>query len=409
MSLAERALALHKENQGKISVQSKVPVKNRDDLSLAYTPGVAEACKKIHQNPEMVWEYTSRGNLIAVVTDGTAVLGLGDIGPEAGMPVMEGKCVLFKTFAGIDAFPLCLDTKEVEKIVETVKLVSPTIGGVNLEDIAAPRCFEIEERLKKETDIFIFHDDQHGTAIVVTAALINALKLVGKKMGEVKIAVNGAGAAGMALSRLLLDMGAKEIVLCDSKGAIYAGRREGMNSYKEEIAARTNREKARTLAEALKGADAFIGVSVAGAVTPEMVKGMAKDAIVLAMANPVPEIYPEEARAAGAKVVGTGRSDFPNQINNVLAFPGVLRGALDVRARDINEPMKIAAALAIAGLVNESELNPDFIITDVFDTRVAPVVAAAVARAAIESGVARVKRDPVEVAEHTKKLVQEIR
>ncbi|MCG0277803.1 MAG: NAD-dependent malic enzyme [Thermanaeromonas sp.] len=405
MDLRTKALALHKENQGKIAIQSKVAVKNREDLSLAYTPGVAEPCKEIHQNKELVWEYTSRGNLIAVVTDGSAVLGLGDIGPEAALPVMEGKCVLFKTFAGVDAFPLCLATQDVDKIVETVKLISPTIGGVNLEDISAPRCFAIEERLKKETDIPIFHDDQHGTAIVVAAALINALKVVDKEMAEVKIVINGAGAAGIAVTKLLLDMGAGDIILCDSKGAIYRGRVEGMNPYKEEIAHKTNREGAKTLAEALKGADVFIGLSVGGAVTQDMVRSMAKDSIVLAMANPVPEIYPEEAKAAGAKVVGTGRSDFPNQINNVLAFPGVLRGALDVRARDINEKMKIAAACALAALVDEERLSPDFIITDVFDPRVAPAVASAVARAAMESGVARVKKDPKEVEENTRRIV----
>ncbi|SMB97579.1 malate dehydrogenase (oxaloacetate-decarboxylating) [Thermanaeromonas toyohensis ToBE] len=405
MDLRTKALTLHKENKGKIAIQSKVAVKNREDLSLAYTPGVAEPCKEIHQNKELVWEYTSRGNLIAVVTDGSAVLGLGDIGPEAALPVMEGKCVLFKTFAGVDAFPLCLATKDVDKIVETVKLISPTIGGVNLEDISAPRCFAIEERLKKETDIPIFHDDQHGTAIVVAAALINALKVVEKKMAEVKVVINGAGAAGIAVTKLLLDMGAGDIILCDSKGALYRGRLEGMNPYKEEIAHKTNREGAKTLPEALKGADVFIGLSVGGAVTQDMVRSMAKDAIVLAMANPVPEIYPEEAKLAGAKVVGTGRSDFPNQINNVLAFPGVLRGALDVRARDINEKMKIAAAHALAALVDEERLGPDFIITDVFDSRVAPAVAAAVARAAMESGVARVKRDPKEVEENTRKIV----
>lgn len=409
MDLRTQALALHRDYRGKIALQTKVTVKNREELSLAYTPGVAEPCKEIHQNRELVWEYTARGNLIAVVTDGSAVLGLGDIGPEAALPVMEGKCVLFKTFAGVDAFPLCLATKDVDKIVETVKLISPTIGGVNLEDISAPRCFAIEERLKKEADIPIFHDDQHGTAIVVAAALINALKVVGKKMADVKIVINGAGAAGVAVTKLLGDMGVGDIVLCDSKGALYRGRAEGMNAYKEDIANRTNREGAKTLAEAFKGADAFIGLSVGGSVTQDMVKSMARDPIVLAMANPVPEIYPEEAKAAGAKVVGTGRSDFPNQINNVLAFPGVLRGALEVRARDINDQMKIAAAYALAALVDEEKLGPDFIIPGVFDTRVAPAVAAAVARAAMESGVARVKRDPQEVEEHTRQMVKNLK
>lgn len=406
MDIRARALALHREAQGKIAVISKVRVQSREDLSLAYTPGVAEPCKEIHRDPDLVWEYTSRGNLVAVVTDGSAVLGLGDIGPEAALPVMEGKCVLFKIFGGVDAIPVCLATQDVDQIVATVKLMAPGLGGVNLEDISAPRCFEVEERLKKETDIPIFHDDQHGTAIVVAAALINAAKVVGKELKELKIVINGAGAAGIATTKLLLSLGIREIILCDRKGAIYAGRQEGMNPYKEEIALQTNREKAESLVEAMKGADAFVGLSAAGAVNQEMVRSMAENAIVLAMANPVPEIYPEEAKAAGAKVVGTGRSDFPNQINNVLAFPGVLRGALDVRARDINEDMKIAAAYAIAGLIDEKDLQPDYIITDVFDARVAPAVAAAVANAAMESGVARLQKEPAEVAEHTKRLVQ---
>lgn len=390
MDLRTRALALHRENKGKVGIRSKVELKDKDDLGLAYTPGVAEPCKEIHQDKDLVWEYTFRGNVIAVVSDGSAVLGLGNIGPEAALPVMEGKCVLFKSFAGVDAFPLCLATQDVDEIVETVKRVSPTIGGVNLEDIAAPRCFEVEERLKKETDIPIFHDDQHGTAIVVAAAMINALKVVDKKWSDIRVVVNGAGAAGMAITNLLLSMGAGDVILCDSRGAIYEGRTEGMNPYKEEISKRSNRDRAKTLAEAVKGADAFLGVSVGGALTQDMVRTMADDAIVLAMANPVPEIYPDEAKAAGAKVVGTGRSDFPNQINNVLAFPGVFRGALDVRARDINEEMKIAAARALADLVDDSPLSPDFIITDVFDERVAPAVAAAVAQAARETGVARI-------------------
>lgn len=390
MDLRTRALALHRENKGKVGIRSKVELKDKDDLGLAYTPGVAEPCKEIHQDKDLVWEYTFRGNVIAVVSDGSAVLGLGNIGPEAALPVMEGKCVLFKSFAGVDAFPLCLATQDVDEIVETVKRVSPTIGGVNLEDIAAPRCFEVEERLKKETDIPIFHDDQHGTAIVVAAAMINALKVVDKKWSDIRVVVNGAGAAGMAITNLLLSMGAGDVILCDSRGAIYEGRTEGMNPYKEEISKRSNRDRAKTLAEAVKGADAFLGVSVGGALTQDMVRTMADDAIVLAMANPVPEIYPDEAKAAGAKVVGTGRSDFPNQINNVLAFPGVFRGALDVRARDINEEMKIAAARALADLVDDSQLSPDFIITDVFDERVAPAVAAAVAQAAKETGVARI-------------------
>jgi malate dehydrogenase (oxaloacetate-decarboxylating) len=390
MDIRTKALALHRDNKGKIAIQSKIELKGKEDLGLAYTPGVAEPCKEIHRDKNLVWEYTFKGNIIAVVTDGSAVLGLGNIGPEAALPVMEGKCVLFKKFGNVDAFPLCLGTQDVDKIVETVKLVSPTLGGINLEDISAPRCFEIEKRLKKEIDIPVFHDDQHGTAIVVAAAMINALKVVKKTLKDIKIVVNGAGAAGMAITNLLMNMGAGDVILCDSKGAIYQGRAEGMNPYKEEIAQRTNKEGAKTLAEALQGADAFIGVSVGGALTQDMVRTMAQDAIVMAMANPVPEIYPDEAKAAGAKVVGTGRSDFPNQINNVLAFPGIFRGALDVRARDINEEMKIAAANALASLVSEDKLGPDFIITDVFDPRVGSIVAKAVAKAAIDSGVARV-------------------
>ena len=390
MDIRTKALALHRDNKGKIAIQSKIELKGKEDLGLAYTPGVAEPCKEIHRDKNLVWEYTFKGNIIAVVTDGSAVLGLGNIGPEAALPVMEGKCVLFKKFGNVDAFPLCLGTQDVDKIVETVKLVSPTLGGINLEDISAPRCFEIEKRLKKEIDIPVFHDDQHGTAIVVAAAMINALKVVKKTLKDIKIVVNGAGAAGMAITNLLMNMGAGDVILCDSKGAIYQGRAEGMNPYKEEIAQRTNKEGAKTLAEALQGADAFIGVSVGGVLTQDMVRTMAQDAIVMAMANPVPEIYPDEAKAAGAKVVGTGRSDFPNQINNVLAFPGIFRGALDVRARDINEEMKIAAANALASLVSEDKLGPDFIITDVFDPRVGSVVAKAVAKAAIDSGVDRV-------------------
>lgn len=390
MDIRTKALALHRDNKGKIAIQSKIELKDKEDLGLAYTPGVAEPCKEIHRDRNLVWEYTFKGNIIAVVTDGSAVLGLGNIGPEAALPVMEGKCVLFKKFGNVDAFPLCLGTQDVDKIVETVKLVSPTLGGINLEDISAPRCFEIEKRLKEEIDIPVFHDDQHGTAIVVAAAMINALKVVKKSLKDIKIVVNGAGAAGMAITNLLMNMGAGDVILCDSKGAIYQGRAEGMNPYKEEIAQRTNKEGAKTLAEALQGADAFIGVSVGGVLTQDMVRTMAQEAIVMAMANPVPEIYPDEAKAAGAKVVGTGRSDFPNQINNVLAFPGIFRGALDVRARDINEEMKIAAANALASLVSEDKLGPDFIITDVFDPRVGSVVAKAVAKAARDSGVARV-------------------
>ncbi|WP_062285305.1 NAD(P)-dependent malic enzyme [Neomoorella mulderi] len=406
MNLREEALELHRKKPGKITVQSKVAVTSREELSLAYTPGVAEPCKEIYRAPDLVYEYTTKGNLVAVVTDGSAVLGLGDIGPEAAMPVMEGKAILFKTFAGVDAFPLCLATKDIDTIVHTVKMLAPTFGGINLEDIAAPRCFAIEERLKAELDIPVFHDDQHGTAVVVAAALLNALRVVGKEMKDIKVVINGAGAAGIAISKLFLDMGVGDLVLCDSVGAIYAGREKGMNPYKEEIAHRTNSGRATTLTEALRGADAFIGVSVPWTVTREMVRTMAQDAIVFAMANPVPEIYPEEARAGGAKVIGTGRSDFPNQINNVLAFPGIFRGALDVRAREINERMKIAAAQAIASLISETELNPDYIIPDVFDCRVAPAIAAAVARAAVESGVARKHLSPEDVAQHTRELIE---
>ncbi len=406
MGQREDALKLHKDNQGKLKVVSKVPVRDKTDLSLAYTPGVAEPCKEIHKDLDLVYEYTNKANFVAVVTDGTAVLGLGDIGPEAGMPVMEGKCVLFKCFAGVDAFPLCIASKDVDDIVETVKLVAPTFGGVNLEDISAPRCFEIEDRLKKETDIPIFHDDQHGTAIVCGAVLLNALKVVGKDMKDVKIVMNGAGAGGIAVAKLLLSMGVGEIVLCDSRGAIYEGRTEGMNWAKEEMARVTNRDRVKTLAEGFKGADVFIGLSVAGAVTQDMVRSMNRDPVVLPMANPVPEIFPDEAKAAGAKVVGTGRSDFPNQVNNVLAFPGVFRGALDARAKDISEGMKIAATHAMAALIDETELSPDYVIPKPFDRRVAPAVAAAVAEQAMKEGLARVQVDPQEVARRCVELVE---
>ncbi len=406
MGQREDALKLHKDNQGKIKVVSKVPVRDKNDLSLAYTPGVAEPCKDINKDPNLVWDYTNKGNFVAVVTDGTAVLGLGDIGPEAGMPVMEGKCVLFKCFGGVDAFPLCIGSKKVDDIVNAVKLVAPTFGGINLEDISAPRCFEVETRLKKETDIFIFHDDQHGTAVVCAAAILNALKVVGKKLNDIRLVINGAGAAGMAVGRLFLSMGLGELILCDTKGAIYEGRTEGMNWAKDEMAKKTNRSKAKTLVEALKGADAFIGVSVAGAVTQDMVRSMAKDAIVIAMANPVPEIFPDDAKAAGAKVVGTGRSDYPNQVNNVLAFPGIFRGALDTRAKDISDGMKIAAANAIASLVAPSELTADCIIPKAFDRRVGPAVAAAVAEQAMKEGLHRVKVDPKAVAKHCVELVE---
>jgi malate dehydrogenase (oxaloacetate-decarboxylating) len=375
---------------GKIEVVSRVKVENTTDLSLAYTPGVAEPCREIYRDRDRVYDYTSRGNLVAVVSNGTAVLGLGNIGPEAALPVMEGKAILFKTFAGIDAFPICLDTTDVEQMVEAVRLLEPTFGGVNLEDIAAPDCFEVESRLKRELQIPVFHDDQHGTAVVVMAALINALKLLGKELGKIKIVINGAGAAGVAITLLLLSSGARSITVCDRSGAIYEGRPEEMNPVKEKIARMTNRDLERgRLEEVIKGADVFIGVSAANVVTPEMVHSMAGEAIVMAMANPIPEIMPDAAKKAGARVVCTGRSDFPNQVNNVLAFPGIFRGALDVRATDINESMKIAAARAIAGLIGEKELRADYIIPEAFDPRVVPAVAAAVAKAARDSGVAR--------------------
>ncbi|MFC4075768.1 NAD(P)-dependent malic enzyme [Salinithrix halophila] len=404
-SLREESLKLHREQQGKLTVRSKVAVNNAKDLSLAYSPGVAEPCKEIHTDPDKVYDYTMKGNLVAVVSDGTAVLGLGNIGPHAAMPVMEGKSLLFKAFAGVDSFPLCVDTNEVDKIVETVKLLAPTFGGVNLEDIAAPKCFLIEERLKKEVDIPVFHDDQHGTAIVTMAGLINALKVVGKRFDEIKVVANGAGAAGIAIIKLLLSLGVNDIIMCDSKGMIYEGRPEGMNSVKEHIAKLTNRRGSQgSLADAMKDADVFVGVSVAGAVTQEMVRSMNKNPIIFAMANPEPEIMPDKAYEAGAKVVGTGRSDFPNQVNNVLAFPGIFRGALDVRARGINEEMKVAAAYAIAGLIKEEELSADYVIPAPFNPEVAPRVAADVARAAMETGQARIQVDPSEIAARTRRL-----
>jgi malate dehydrogenase (oxaloacetate-decarboxylating) len=405
MTLREEALHMHRVHRGKLESKSKVEVRNAKDLSLAYSPGVAEPCKVIYDKPETVYDYTMKGNMVAVVSDGTAVLGLGNIGPEAALPVMEGKAVLFKSFAGVDAFPICLNTTDVDKIVETVKLLEPTFGGVNLEDIAAPNCFIIEERLKKETNIPIFHDDQHGTAIVTVAGLVNALKLVGKKMSEIKVVANGAGAAGIAIIKLLYSYGVRDIIMCDSKGAIYEGRPYGMNEVKAEVAKFTNRDRlSGSLADVIKGADVFIGVSVAGALTEEMVRSMNRDSIIFAMANPVPEIMPEQAKAAGAKVVGTGRSDFPNQVNNVLAFPGIFRGALDVRATHINEKMKVAAVEAIAGLIEEHELSPDYVIPAPFDPRVAPAVAAAVAKAAMETGVARLKADPEEIRKRTMEM-----
>jgi malate dehydrogenase (oxaloacetate-decarboxylating) len=405
LTLREEALHMHRINKGKLESKSKVAVRNAKDLSLAYSPGVAEPCKDIYEKPEMVYEYTMKGNMVAVVTDGTAVLGLGNIGPEAALPVMEGKAVLFKSFAGVDAFPICLNTTDVEKIIETVKLLEPTFGGVNLEDIAAPNCFVIEERLKKEANIPVFHDDQHGTAIVTAAGLVNALKLINKKITEIKVVANGAGAAGIAIIKLLHSYGVRDIIMCDTKGAIYEGRPQGMNDVKAEVAKFTNRDNLTgSLEDVIKGADVFIGVSVEGALTKEMVASMNKDAIIFAMANPNPEIMPHIAKQAGARVVGTGRSDFPNQVNNVLAFPGIFRGALDVRATHINEAMKVAAVEAIASLINESELNEDYVIPAPFDPRVAPAVAAAVAKAAMETGVARIKVDPEDVKEKTMRL-----
>ncbi len=410
VTLKEEALQMHRTHRGKIEVISKAPLLNKHDLSIAYTPGVAEPCKEIHADPDKVYEYTCKGNMVAVVTNGTAVLGLGDIGPAAGMPVMEGKAVLFKTFAGVDAFPICLDTKDPDEIVNIVKRLEPTFGGINLEDISAPTCFEVESKLKEISNIPIFHDDQHGTAIVVCAAMVNALKIVSKDASEVRVVVNGAGAAGIAVTKLLMTLGVKDVVLCDSKGAVFEGRTYGMNPYKEEIAQVTNRQKlSGKLADVMKGADVFIGLSVAGCVTREMVAGMAKDPLIFAMANPVPEIMPDEARAGGAKVIATGRSDFPNQINNVLAFPGVFRGALDARAKAINEDMKLAAVYAISGIITDAELNADYVIPGPFDERVAPAVAADVAQAAESSGVAQVKVSPEEIRARTVKLVQKVR
>jgi malate dehydrogenase (oxaloacetate-decarboxylating) len=401
---------MHRTHRGKIEVVSKTPLRNKQDLSLAYTPGVAEPCKEIHACPDKVYEYTCKGNMVAVVTNGTAVLGLGDIGPAAGMPVMEGKAVLFKTFAGVDAFPICLNTKDPDEIVNVVKCLEPVFGGINLEDISAPACFEIEAKLKDMLNIPVFHDDQHGTAIVSCAAMVNALKLVSKSASEVRVIVNGAGAAGIAVTKLLMTLGVKDVVLCDSKGAIFEGRTYRMNPYKEEIAKVTNPHRLQgQLADVIKGADVFIGVSVAGCLTREMVAGMAEDAIVFAMANPVPEIMPDEAKAAGAKVIATGRSDFPNQINNVLAFPGIFRGALDARAKAINEDMKLAAVYAISDIITDEELNADYIIPGPFDERVAPAVAAKVAQAAESSGVARVEVSPEEIRARTAKLVESIR
>ena len=390
MDKKEFALNQHEKWNGKIEVISRAKIETPEDLAVAYTPGVAEPCLKIAEDVDLSYKYTRRGNLVAVVTDGTAVLGLGDIGPEAGMPVMEGKCALFKEFGDVDAFPLCIRSKDVDEIVNTVALLAGSFGGINLEDISAPRCFEIERKLKERCDIPVFHDDQHGTAVVTAAAQLNALKFTGRKIEDIKVVMSGAGAAGSAIIKLLIELGLKNVIMCDRKGAIYEGR-EGLNEEKAKMAAITNRERqAGSLADVLKGADVFIGVSAPGTVTEEMVKTMAKDPILFPMANPVPEIMPDLAMKAGAAVVGTGRSDFPNQINNVLAFPGIFRGALDVRAKDINDPMNAAAAHAIANLIDESELRADYIIPDPFDPRVKEAVSAAVAKAARETGTARI-------------------
>lgn len=390
MDVFEKALALHREHRGKIDVNPRIPVDGMEKLSLVYTPGVAEPCREIVRNPDAIYEVTSKNNMVAVVTDGTAVLGLGDIGPNAGLPVMEGKCCLFKRFAGIDAFPICIDSKDPDVIIETTALIASSFGGINLEDISAPRCFEIETRLQERLDIPVFHDDQHGTAVIALAGLWNALKIVGKTMGECRMVLSGAGAAGVAIAKFLLSAGAKNLILCDRVGALYPGRPQGMNSAKEALAAITNPEKVEgSLADALKGSDVFLGISGPGLVTGEMVRTMNRNAILFAMANPVPEIYPDEAKAAGAAVVATGRSDYPNQINNCLGFPGIFRGALDVRARVVNEAMKLAASEALASLVSEEELRPEYIIPDAFDPRVVSEMAARVGKAARKTGVAR--------------------
>lgn len=405
MTLRDEALEMHRRNQGKLEVTPKVQVTNKEELSLAYSPGVAEPCKEIHEDSRKVFEYTMKGNTVAVVTDGTAVLGLGNIGAEASIPVMEGKAVLFKSFSGIDGVPIALNTTDTDDIVNTVKLLEPNYGGINLEDISAPRCFEIEERLKKETKIPVFHDDQHGTAIVTVAGMINALRIVDKDLSDIKVVLNGAGAAGMAIVKLLYSYGVRDMIMCDSKGAIFEDRAFGMNDTKAYVAKWTNREKIEgSLNDVIRDSDVFIGVSVADLLTKEMVESMADDPIIFAMANPNPEIQPDVAKAAGAKVIGTGRSDFPNQINNVLAFPGIFRGALDVEATQINEAMKQAAVEAIANLIHQEELNPDYCIPGPFDKRVAPSVAREVAKAAMESGVARNDMDPEEIYEKTMKL-----
>lgn len=401
MNIREEALKLHRDHQGKLGVASKVPLTNRHDLSIAYTPGVAEPCKDIKENKDLSFELTCRGNMVAVVTDGTRVLGLGDIGPEAAMPVMEGKCVLFKVFGDVDAVPICLDTKDPAKMIETVRLLQPNFSGINLEDISSPKCYDIEDALKKVMDIPVFHDDQHGTAIAALSAVLGALRFVKKDIKTAKVVVNGAGAAGTAIGRLLVNAGVQNVVMVDIKGALYDGM-EGLNRVQAELAKNTNKEKRQgNLLEMAKGADVLIGISAPGVFTAEVIGSMAKDSVVIAMANPVPEISYEEAKAAGAKVAGTGRSDAPNQVNNVTVFPGVFRGAMDVRARQINEEMKLAAAYAIANLIDEKDLREDYVVPDAFDTRVAPAVAAAVAKAAMDTGVARIKVDPEEIRAKT--------
>ena len=401
------ALELHERHHGKLAITPTVPIATRDDLSRAYTPGVAAPCLAIKDNPEKIYDYTTKGNMVAVVTNGTAVLGLGNIGAGAGLPVMEGKSILFKGFAGVDSVPVCVNSQKVEDVVKVCQLIAPTYGGINLEDIKAPQCFDIENELKKTLDIPVFHDDQHGTAIVVVSALLNAYKYLERDLRTAKIVINGAGAAGQAIARLLFSYGIQTVVLCDTTGAVYEGRTENMNPYKDSLAKVSNRQKEKgSLAQVIKGKDIFIGVSAPGSLTPEMIKSMNPDPVIMAMANPVPEILPDEAKAAGARIVCTGRSDFPNQVNNLLAFPGIFRGALDVRAKEINDEMKIAAADAIASLISESELNETNIIASPLDPRVAPTVAAAVAKAALDTGVARRKDlTPEDVANHTRELL----
>ncbi len=410
MNVYEEALKMHEKYVGKIDVVSKVKVVNEHDLSLAYSPGVAEPCRQIQKDPMLRYKYTSIGNMISVVSDGSAVLGLGNIGASAAMPVMEGKCVLFKEFGGVNAFPLCVKSQDADQIVETVKQLEPSFSGINLEDISSPRCFQIENRLKKETEMVIFHDDQHGTAVVTTAGLINAVKLTGKKFEDLKVIVMGAGAAGHSIIKLFIELGIQDIIACDSKGVIYKGRKESMNFAKDEIAEMTNPQRIKgSLEDVIKGRDVFIGVSVEGILNYDLIKKMDKDPLIFALANPEPEIHPKEAKEAGVKIIATGRSDYPNQVNNVLAFPGIFRGALDVRSTNINDEMKIAAAYAIADLVSENELTNDYFIPKPFDSRVAPNVAKEVARCAMETSVARVQVNPDDVEKHTIELVRAIK